>query len=409
MKAQGANPQPPNKRMSRRKFIAGAGATALSFAIIKPELVRGFAANSKIDLGVIGCGDRGTWIADLFRQHGGFNIVAGADYFQDRVDQFGEKYQVGDTRLYTGLSGYRQLLDSRVDAVAIESPPYFHPEQAAATVDSGRHVYQAKPLGVDVPGCLSIAQSGKKATANQLCFLVDFQTRANALYREAVKRAQYGDIGPIVSGEATYHDGPIKIKTTPGSDEARLRNWMSNQALSGDIIVEQNIHCLDVATWILDDQPISAYGTGGRNSVGSDPNDYWDRFAVIYEFPNDVTISFNSKRFGRGHGGIICRMYGANGTIDTNYFGNVGIRGNTPYKGGSTGNLYTDGVVSNIADFYDNVTKGRFANTTVPPSVRSNLTAILGRMAGHAHRQVTWDEMMRANEKLQANLKGLVA
>lgn len=409
MKEQKFTPPPPDKHISRRKFIASAGATALSFAIIKPELVRGFAANSKIDLGVIGCGDRGTWIADLFRQHGGFNIVAAADYFQDRVDQFGEKYQVGEARRYTGLSGYRQLLDSKVDAVAIESPPYFHPEQAAAAVDSGRHVYQAKPLGVDVPGCLSIAESGKKATANRLCFLVDFQTRANAHYREAVKRAQYGDIGRIISGEATYHDGPIRIKTTPGSDEARLRNWMSNRALSGDIIVEQNIHCIDVASWILDEQPISAYGTGGRNSLEDDPNDYWDHFAVIYEFPNDITLSFNSKRFGQGHGGILCRMYGVNGTVDTHYFGNVSIRGNTPYKGGSTGNLYTDGAVSNIADFHDNITKARFANTTVPPSVRSNLTAILGRMAGYAHRQVTWDEMMKANEKLEANLKGLMA
>ncbi len=127
------------KQITRRRFIAGAGATALSFTVIKPKLVRGTEANSKVDLGIIGCGGRGTWIAELFKQHGGFNVVAAADYFQDRVDGCGGKLGVDNARRYTGLSGYRKLL-GKVDAVAIESPPYFHPEQAADAVDAGCHV-----------------------------------------------------------------------------------------------------------------------------------------------------------------------------------------------------------------------------------------------------------------------------
>ena len=115
------------KQITRRRFIAGAGATALSFTVIKPNLVRGTEANSKVDLGIIGCGGRGTWIAELFAQHGGYNVVAAADYFQDRVDNCGGKFGVDNSRRYTGLSGYRKLLD-KVDAVAIESPPYFHPQ-----------------------------------------------------------------------------------------------------------------------------------------------------------------------------------------------------------------------------------------------------------------------------------------
>ncbi|MCK4294544.1 MAG: Gfo/Idh/MocA family oxidoreductase, partial [Planctomycetes bacterium] len=144
-----------SERITRRRFIAGAGATALSFTVVKPHLVRGYDANSKVDLGIIGCGGRGTWITGLFKEHGGYNIVAASDYFRDRVDNLGGKFGLGQSRRYSGLSGYRKLLD-KVDAVAIESPPYFHPEQAAAAVDAGCHAYVAKPIAVDVPGCQSI-------------------------------------------------------------------------------------------------------------------------------------------------------------------------------------------------------------------------------------------------------------
>lgn len=395
------------RKYTRGQFITGAGAAALSFTIMRPELVRGSLANSKIDLGVIGCGGRGTWITDLFDKHGGYNIVAAADYFQDRVDPFAEKFKIKRSRKYTGLSCYKRLLEGKLDAVAIESPPYFHPEQAAAAVEAGLHVYLAKPVAVDVPGCLTVAESAQKATAKQRVFLVDFQTRANALYREAIKRVQYGDIGKILSGEATYHDGSVAPHDLSGTPEAHLRNWLSYIDLSGDIIVEQNVHALDVATWIMDAHPISAYGTGGPNPMTDEPGDYWGHYSVIYQFPNDVVVSFNSKRYGKGWGSILCRMYGTQGTIDTHYFGNVTIRGNTPYKGGSTGNLYNDGAVSNITDFHENVTKERFANTTTPPSVRSTLTGILGRTAGKRQAAVTWDELLAAKEVLPVDLKGL--
>ncbi len=119
----------------------------------------------------------GAWIADLFREHGGYNLVAVADYFQDRIDEVGNKLQVAPAQRFTGLAGYHRMLEQKLDAVVIESPPYFHPEHAAAAVDAGKHVYLAKPIAVDVPGCKTVEQSGEKATATQRCFLVDFQTR----------------------------------------------------------------------------------------------------------------------------------------------------------------------------------------------------------------------------------------
>jgi predicted dehydrogenase len=399
------------QQIGRRQFMVGAGATAMSFTVIRPTLVRGTDANSQIRLGMIGCGMRGQWIADIFAKHGGYKIVAAADYFQERADKFGDNHGVAKAHCYANLSGYKRLLEQKPDAVAIESPPYFHPEQAAAAVDAGVHVICAKPIAVDVPGCKTIADAGQKATSKKQCFFVDFQTRANKLYREAVKRVHYGDIGQIGFGEACFNGGDVWnswnpvahfLETNPEDPEARLKAWGMDKVLSGDILVEQCIHTIDVATWILDADPVSSYGTGGRNHYKH--GDIWDCFAIVYRFPGNVPVLVNAKQFGAGYGDIGCRIYGLKGTIDTHYGGDVSIRGSNPYKGGHTGNLYPEGTALNIAEFYDNITKTQFANPTVAPSVRSNLASILGRIGSYRRCEVPWDEMVQENEKLESDV-----
>ena len=406
------------KRISRRDFMASAGAAAFSFAVVKAGSVRGTETNSKLRLGMIGCGMRGKDIGKKFVEHGGYEIVAAADYFEDRVNEFGDKFGVDKGHRYTSLSCYKKVLEQGVDAVAIESPPYFHPEQAAAAIDAGVHLFMAKPCAVDVVGCNIVAETGKKATANKHCFLVDFQTRANELYREAIKRVHYGDIGRIMYGDANFVTGPTwltwnpigkYLEEKPNDPAARLRAWGLDKTLSGDIITEQAIHTIDVASWILDAEAISAYGTGGL--VSRKIGNVWDYFAVIYQFPKDIVLSFNCKQGGTDdYGGILCKMYGTAGAIETHYGGEVGIRGATPYKGGETSDIYWGGASKNIADFYNNIMNSRYGNATVQASVRSTLTSILGREAAYRRREVTWDEMIKANEKLDADfLKDLKA
>ncbi len=403
------------ERITRRKFIAGAGAAALSFTVVKPEQVRGFNANSKVDLGIIGCGGRGTWMTGLFNAHGGYNIVAVSDYFQDRIDNYGGKFGVPQSRRYPGLSGYRKLLE-KVDAVAIESPPYFHPEQAAAAVDAGCHVYVAKPIAVDVPGCQSIGASGRKASRKKKCFLIDFQTRADEFYIEALKRVCDGALGEFVFGEAIYHAGcPFgrmydTWRKAPKDSENRLRAWGLDRIISGDIITEQNIHTLDVMSWIMDTEPVYAVGTGGRSvrPVGTCN----DHFTLMFEYPNNIGITFSSKQingYGTKPDGIRNRMFGSKGVLETEYGGQVIIRGENFYRGGKCPGIYKDGAVANVKTFYNSIVEGKYDNPTVAPSVRSNLVTILGRTAAYTKRKVTWRRLLKNPEKLDANLKGLKA
>ncbi|PYQ21833.1 MAG: gfo/Idh/MocA family oxidoreductase, partial [Acidobacteria bacterium] len=234
---------------SRREFLTTAAAIGAPL-LASPRAARGSPPRSRLTLGAIGCGGRGTWLADLFLKHGGYEITAAADYFPDRLDEFGGKFKIAPERRHPGLLGYRRVLESDVDAVVIESPPFFHPRQAADAVEAGKHVYLAKPVAVDVPGCRRVEESGRKATEKGRCFLVDFQTRTDPFYREAVKRAQYGDLGRIVCGEATYSCGPTWVEQAkwlegkPDDPETRLRAWGLDRVLSGDVITEQNIHAL---------------------------------------------------------------------------------------------------------------------------------------------------------------------
>jgi predicted dehydrogenase len=376
--------------------------------------LRGIQANSRVRLGLVGCGGRGGWIAGLFQKHGGYEIVAVADYFKDRADEVGGALGVPESGRFTGLSGYRRLLEKGVDAVAVETPPYFHPEQAAAGVAAGAHVYLAKPAAVDVPGCHSIAKSGSAATAKKLSFLIDFQTRAHPAFIEAVKRVHDGALGEIVFGEAQYHaDCPFEqwydlLRNDPGNPENRIRGWGLDRALSGDMITEQDIHALDVMNWIMDTPPVYAIGSGGltaRPKIGT----CWDHFVVYYQYPKKVGIQFSGRQF-KGHGtveGIRNRMFGSRGVLETEYGGGVLIRGEAFFNGGKTPEIYESGAVANIAAFHKSIVEGDARNPTVAPSVQSNLVTILGRKAAYENRLVNWNELLREEARLIPNLKGL--
>jgi myo-inositol 2-dehydrogenase/D-chiro-inositol 1-dehydrogenase len=408
---------PKDAGIGRRQLV-GAGAAAASVTLLRPETVRGFAANEKVRLAIWGCGDRGQWLGKLFAGHGGFHIAACQDYFESRTVDMNNTMvivkhpEIPPEMRFTGLSGYKRLLDKAkgaIDAVALVNPPFFRPAQAAAAVEAGLHVWCAKPVGVDVPGCLSITESGIKASEKKRAFLVDFQYRSNPADQEAVKLVQEGAIGKIVCGEANFITGdPFgryvdALRKNPKDPEVRLRGWGLDAILSGDIIVEQNVHQIDVATWVLDAAPVAAIGRGRTALRGA--GDCYDDYHVIFQFPNEVYVSLDAKQFDGG-GGFFCRLYGSDGMYESHYSSHVAIEGKTKFR--KNADIGESGTCKNIATFQDIVINATdFSNTSAEYGARSTLAAVLGRDAARSKKELTWDEMMKKAEKLDPGLQGL--
>jgi myo-inositol 2-dehydrogenase/D-chiro-inositol 1-dehydrogenase len=396
--------EPANKLIPRREFLAGAAITAGTAAFVKPGSVRGTQANSAIEMGIIGSGGRGIWLGNLANKETQIRIVALQDPFADRLSRGSERLGIDPSRCYKGLEAYEDLLASKLDAVAIESPPYFHPDQALAAVEAGKHVYLAKPVAVDVPGCRKILAAGEKAKG-KLTFYVDFQTRSTPFFMEAARRVHQGALGNLVAGQVYYQAGRLKPQADPAdhSDAARLRNWVFDIALSGDIIVEQNVHVLDVANWFLQSKPIKAFGTGGRKAR-VDVGDCWDHFIVTYWYPQDIQISFSSGQYLKGFDDLCTRIFGSEGTVDAHYEGTVSIRGANPYEGGSTRGMYTTGAVANLKRFEESLRTGNYLNNAAE-CTDSTLTGILGRKAAYEGRIVTWEEMLRDDKGFKVTLQ----
>jgi predicted dehydrogenase len=312
-------------------------------------------------------------------------------------------------RAYYGGDAYKQLAESKLDAVVIETPPYFHPEHARAAIEAGKHVYLAKPVAVDVPGCRSIQESAAKANG-KLSFLVDFQTRARPAFQEAAERVHRGDIGKVAFAQVYYYAGrPSPDKSQPGMDpgEARVKNFYMDRVLGGDIIVEQNIHVIDVGNWMLNGHPIKAVGTGGRTNWAGTPynaGDAYDHFSVTYWYPNDVHVTFSSNQITRAFTDLCVRCFGIDGCADLHYNGSLSIAGKNPWKGPEKDPTFKEGAVSNVKAFVESIRQGKYLNNT-ETAVESNMTAILGRTAAYKEQMVTWDEMSKSTEKFEAELK----
>jgi predicted dehydrogenase len=386
----------------RRGFLRKAAGSAVGVSVIPSGLAFGSVANSKLNLAVTGCGHRGEFVGTLFEKNTSTKVVAIHDYFTDRVENLGDKLNVAKGRRHIGLEGYRELFSDDVDAVAVMSPPWFHPQQCVEVLESNKHLYLTKPMAVDVPGCNQIVEAAEKAKG-ELSILVDFQTRNHPLFQEAAKRVLSGDIGAPVLGQVYYQAGRLRVKATGNSPMARLRNWVFDIALSGDIIVEQNIHVIDVANWYLNGHPVKAYGTGGRKAR-TDVGDCWDHYVVTFWYDNDVIVDFSSGQYLKGFDDLCIRIFGSVGTVDSHYGGPVVITGDKEWPGGSTEGIYSDGTINNIKDFHASVINGNPLYDTLEESARSNLSAILGRMAAKQNRVVTWEEMIRSEDTMESNL-----
>ncbi len=395
--------------ITRRGFLSGAGTAALSFAVVRPEAVAGTQANSRIKAGIIGLGSRGRMIAGMVHKHGGYQITAAADYFERAVDAAGEQLGVPKAKRFSGLAAYKGLIPE-VEAVFLETPPYCFPQHAEAAVAAGRHVYMAKPLACDVPGCLRVQTAGKKAAASQRVFLVDFQTRTDPFFIEGVQRAHDGAIGRIGLLSSEYNDESFRDPPKTATIESRLQEliWVNDDALGGSYLVNAGIHAIDVALWIAGQMPTSAMGAS--QIVRADPHgDSHDVFSLTYEFPNGMILNHRGEHLkNRSDFRSDCIAQGQDGWLETGYTSRVRILGNrTGWRGGDVVNLYPSGAERNIDTFHKCIAAGNYDNPTLEPSVNATLTTILGREAARRRAKLTLNEVLQENRRLEPDLTGL--
>ena len=401
--------------ITRRRFLGGAlaaTASASTFAVL-PGLSAEAPAEfkRKIKLGVVGNGGRGAWIANLFKRHGGYEMFAVADYFQGVADQCGDALGVDKARRFSTLSGYKKLIESGVEAVALETPPCFFPEHARAAVEAGLHVYVAKPVAVDVPGSLEIEAAAKKAAANKRCFLVDYQIPTDPQNREVMKQVLAGAIGPVAVVNSHYFAGLFGDPPFTANLESRLRHliWCNDVAVGGGYHVNACIHAVDAALWVTGGRPVSATGVSRR--MRENPHgDSHDTFSILYEFADGLVISHRGKHLNNQTGfDVVCQIQGQSGFAQTCYGGKASFKSREDGYNGQVENPYEAGAVRNIATFYQNVVEGNFENPTVRRSVDGALTTILGREAAVRRTRLTMDELLKENKRLEVDLKGLKA
>jgi predicted dehydrogenase len=366
----------------------------------------------RIKVGVVGLGGRGHWIAGLFRQHGGYQLQAVADYFPEVADQKGEVLGVPKSRRFSGLGGYQKVIESGIEALVVEDVPFFYPQQAQAAVAAGLHVYMAKPVAVDVPGALSISESAKRATAKQRVFLVDYQMPTDPVNLEIVQRIRAGVLGKLA------HVQTVGIQVSSVSDpppeatiENRLRRhqWVSVTALGCGFIGNYDIHAVDAALWAIGQRPVSAMGAS--RICRPDPHsDSHDATSVTFEYADGLVHSHFGQSFRtQSNDELSCRVYGLQGNALINYWGKSLLKAYDDHYEGDVADLYAAGAKRNIAAFYKQITEGDCANLTLPRSVDGVLTCVLGREAAARHGKLTMDELLKENKKLEVDLTGLKA
>jgi predicted dehydrogenase len=366
--------------VSRRGvFTAAAGA----FTLIKPEAVRGSQANSKVSVGVVGTGGRGSYDAAIFHADPRARVTALCDLFDDRLETAKQRIKITDQPAV--YKDFEKLLASNVDAVIIATPPFEHPRMLEAAVEAKKHVYCEKPMGVDAAGCKRVIAAGRKCDPKK-CISVGFQQRYGPVYLEAYKRIRDGQIGTLANARGYWISGdPFTRRPYPDPKIEKLRNWFCFKDYSGDFIVEQDCHNFDVLHWFLGAKPLRAVGMGGTKVRTS--MEIMDHLTLSFEFPDSIHVNFEANQISPpGFSKIGEEFTGTKGVITTSRGRMTHMKGP---KESETIDSKRDITIDAIEQFLDRILTGNPENVAERSAI-STLFAILGRTAIYNKREATW-------------------
>jgi predicted dehydrogenase len=354
---------------------------------------------------LVGCGDRGTGAATQFLKAGpNVSIIAMADIFPDRMDasrkilleQFNN--EVPEANRFFGFDAYQKVLAMpEIDVVLLCTPTHFRPEQFKAAVEAGKHVFMEKPCAVDPTGIRTVIAASKAASAKGLTVITGNQRRHSRAYWEAYVQVRNGAIGEIVSGAAHWDQGAWwNKKQRPGwSDmEYNIRNWFNIKWLSGDHILDQAIHNIDIVTWFMGIRPLRAVGFGGRAQRLT--GDIFDFFSVDYYYDQNRRMLTTARQIDGCDGNVSEQVYGTKGMFTSN--GDIRLEdysGNIIWQYDKTKSKNGNYEQEHI-HLVESIRLGKKINQAEDLAY-STLVAILGREAAYSGKAITWDEIMSSD------------
>lgn len=390
---------------TRRKFLQS---TAAATAMMSLPSVHA-SGNETLKLGLIGCGGRGTAsVLDAFAADSQTRLIAVCDLFPEiarsaaeRLAQRGkERVEIGE-RIFHGFEGYKQLIDSGVDVVLMAAPPGFRPRHLDYAVKAKKHVFAEKPLAVDAPGVRSVLESAKLAKENKLLCASGFCYRHHVPKIETIKRIHDGAIGDVVCMQVSYNTGMLWHRGDQPSwsaMEKQIRNWLYYTWLSGDHLVEQAIHNVDKACWVMGEYPVAATGLGGRQ-MRTDPKwgNVWDHFSIVYEYANGRRVFAQCRQMANCKGDVSDHVWGTQGRAELMEHIIVGPKA---WSFGTDDDVKKhDMYVNEHRNFFRSIRAGQPFND-MESAAMSTLMAILGRQAAYTGQRITWKQMQNSQESL---------
>ena len=400
-------PHASEASLGRRLFVAGAAAGAVP--LIMPSFARAAGRREEtLTVGVIGCGGRGTGAArDALEASTDVRIVALGDVFPDRLEQSrsnlmqfdAARATVADSNCFSGFDAYRGVLSTDCDVVILATPPGFRPDHFAAAIAAGKHVFTEKPVAVDGTGIRKVLAAGEEADRKGLCVVAGTQRRHENSYLAAMAKLHGGAIGEMVAGRCYWNMGGLwNVAPDPARSEMenQCRNWLYYPWLSGDHIVEQHVHNLDVINWAFGSHPDRVFGVGGRQArTGADYGVIYDHFGLEYGYPQ-----------GRWALSMCRQQNGTPGKVEEMVTGTQGqmlmrpgfarIENGEAWRyTGPNNNPY----VAEHVDLQRAIRSGNRLNETRAVA-ESTLTAIMGREAAYTGQEISWDQALNSKQDL---------
>jgi len=363
-----------------------------------------------LKVGLIGCGNRGIGaVQNLLDAAPNISIVALADVFQDKIDEARIKIKekcnqaIADDQCFTGFDSYQRVIDTDVDLVLLATPPNFRPIHFKAAVEAGKHAFLEKPLAVDPVGALSVIVTSKKAEAQGLVVITGTQRHHQRRYIEGYKQVQSGLIGEIVGANIWWNGTAhwYRDKEKGWTDmEWMIRDWGNWTWLSGDHIVEQHIHNIDIIHWFLGRKPVKALGFGAhhRRSTG----DQYDIFSIDYLYEGNIHVHSMCRQIDGCTNKIGELIQGTMGSWDNS--GEIkDLKGNILWKYDiekekaefQQTNPFVLEHVNMVNRIRDQKPISQAEETAI-----STLVAIMGRMSAYTGNEVTWEELIASDLNL---------